>query len=323
MRLWERIEAAWRRPDLAIFHRFQKAPFGGANQFLVALRGELERRKFRVAGNLIGPQTRAALLNAFAFDADRLRRMRHSGCRIVHRIDGPVGRYRGQDATIDHHIASLNMEFAAATVFQSQYSLAAHREIGLAFTSPIVIPNAVDPTLFHAQGRRGFDPDRKIRLVSTSWSDNPGKGASTYKWIEDHLDWSRFEYTFIGRTPVPFDRIRTVPPLSSQALSDELRAHDIYLTASRNDPCSNALLEALACGLPALALRSGGHPELVAEGGVLFDDTDDVLAGLEALVADYKARQASIRVTPLAEVVDRYVSVMLEDGSPERQAPST
>ena len=157
MRLLEHFLAAWRRPDIAIFHRFQTSPFGGSNQFLVALRSELERRKIRVAANLVGPRTRAALLNAYAFDADRLRRMRHPRCRIVHRVDGPVGRYRGQDAEIDRHIASWNHEFAAATVFQSQYSLAAHREIGLSFMSPVVIPNAVDPAIFHQVGRAARD----------------------------------------------------------------------------------------------------------------------------------------------------------------------
>ena len=34
-------------------------------------------------------------------------------------------------------------------------------------------------------------------------------------------------------------------------LAELLRAHDVYLAPSRDDPCSNALLEALACGLPA------------------------------------------------------------------------
>lgn len=311
MRLLERLLAVWGRPDIAIFHRFQAGPYGGANQFLVALRKAFERRDFRVAANLVGPQTRAALLNAYAFDADRLRRQRHPRCRIVHRVDGPVGRYRGQDASIDHCIADLNREFAAATVFQSQYSRVAHQEIGLVFQSPVVIPNAVDPTIFHATGRRGWDPGRKIRLVSTSWSDNPRKGASTYKWIEEHLDWSRFEYTFIGRSPLRFDRIRTLPPLPSRPLAEELRAHDIYVTASQDDPCSNALLEALACGLPALALRSGGHPELVAGGGVLFGGTDDVLDGLRELVTNYEGAQASISLVPLAEVVDRYLGVLL------------
>jgi glycosyltransferase involved in cell wall biosynthesis len=175
----------------------------------------------------------------------------------------------------------------------------------------VVIPNAVDPEIFHSIGRPPREPGGKIRLISTSWSDNPGKGASIYKWIEDHLDWNRFEYTFIGRSPIRFDRIRTLPPMPSRPLSDELRTHDIYVTASRNDACSNALLEALACGLPALALRSGGNPELVGRGGVLFDGTGDVVDKLDELTADLQAKRAAIHVVPLAEIADRYLSALL------------
>jgi glycosyltransferase involved in cell wall biosynthesis len=231
----------------------------------------------------------------------------------VHRIDGPIGIYRGTDNEVDRRIWEMNQRFADVTILQSRYSLEAHLSIDLHFRSPVVIPNAVDPAIFHPRGRLPRDPGRKIRLISTSWSDNPGKGAATCKWIEDHLDWNRFEFTFIGRSPIRFDRIRTLPPLPSQPLSDELRAHDIYVTASRNDACSNALLEGLACGLPALALRSGGNPELVAEGGVLFDGTDDVLDKLAELVANYESRQTLIRVAPLSEVVDRYLRVMLPE----------
>ena len=75
-----------------------------------------------------------------------------------------------------------------------------------------------------------------------------------------------------------FQRIRVVPPLPSEQLADLLRSHDVYLAASRDDPCSNALLEGLACGLPAAFLRSGGHPELVGEAGkqiwVTYDPDD-------------------------------------------------
>ncbi len=321
MRLVERLMARIVNPDIALFHHFRSGPYGGSNQFLVALRDELRRRGFRVSANLVGPGTRAALLNAYAFDVDKLRRMRRSGCRIVHRVDGPVGRYRGQDAEIDRYIAKLNREFATATVFQSQYSANALEDLGLHFTHPVLIPNAVDSNIFHPPVRRPPGPGEKVKLVSTSWSDNPGKGASTYKWIEEHLDWTRFEYTFIGRSKVRFERIRTLAPMPSRPLAEQLRAHDVYVTASQNDPCSNALLEALACGLPALALESGGHPELVGQGGVLFADTSEILGKLDELVATYDEKRTRIRVTSLTDVADRYLSVLLgavSVGSPSR-----
>ena len=47
------------------------------------------------------------------------------------------------------------------------------------------------------------------------------------------------------------------------------RAADAYLTTTYNDVCPNAVLEAMACGLPVLYSASGGTPELVgAQSGV-------------------------------------------------------
>ena len=104
--------------------------------------------------------------------------------------------------------------------------------------------------------------------MATSWSDNPRKGADVLAWLDRHLDRDRFDLMFVGRLPARLEHIRTVGPLDSRALADVLRDADLYLAASRDDPCSNALLEALACGLPAAFRRSGGHPELVGDAGM-------------------------------------------------------
>ena len=69
----------------------------------------------------------------------------------------------------------------------------------------------------------------------------------------------------------------------------------MYLAASRDDPCSNALLEALACGLPAVFLRSGGHPELVGEAGLGFDEAEELPPLLDRLVGELGERRAAIR----------------------------
>jgi len=305
-----RATAGFRQTDVAIFHEFAPPPVGGGHQFLRALWREIERRGLRVGNNTISHGTRACLYNSFNFDFERLRRLRRPGCRMVHRVDGPIGVYRGRDDGIDRRIWQINHELADATIFQSRYCLGKHRELGLEFRSPTVIRNAADPEIFHPGGRVAFHHSRKIRLISTSWSDNPNKGAAVYKWLEDHLDWKRFEYTFVGRTAVPFARIRTMPPTRSERLAELLRQHDIFITASREDPCSNALIEALSCGLPALYLRSGGHPEIVGAAGFGFESEEELPGLLDRLVAEYPNRQAQIAVPSLADVADQYLSVM-------------
>jgi glycosyltransferase involved in cell wall biosynthesis len=293
-----------------VFHQFRPPPYGGGNQFLLALVGELERRAIAVEINRLSGATPACLYNSFNFDFHRLRRFARNGVRMVHRVDGPIGVYRGFDDGTDRRVVGVNHALADATIVQSRYSLDKHRELGLELRDPVVIRNAVDPAIFHPPEGREPRPDGRLRVITTSWSDNPRKGADVLAWLDRNLDFDAFELTFAGNTHARFDRIRVVGPLPSQPLADLLRAHDVYLAASRGDPCSNALLEGLACGLPAAFLRSGGHPELVGEGGIGFDDPEELPDVLDRLAAELEQRRAAIRVPVLSEIADRYLEVL-------------
>jgi glycosyltransferase involved in cell wall biosynthesis len=310
-----RTEADWRRSrqrraDVAVFHEFVASPYGGGNQFLLALVGELERRGLTVEANRISGGTPACLVNSFNFDARRLRRFAARGARIVHRVDGPVSPYRGFDDGTDALVARINHDLAAATIVQSRYSLEKHRQLGLRLREPVVILNSVDPAIFFPPIEREPLTGRRLRLIATSWSDNPRKGADVLAWLDRHLDWNRYEMTFVGRTPVSFRRIRMLGPVGSEQVADLLRSHDVYVAPSLHDPCSNAVLEALACGLPVAYRRSGGHPELVGDAGLPFDEPGELAPVLAQLASELEERRAAIRVPALAEVCDRYLEVL-------------
>jgi glycosyltransferase involved in cell wall biosynthesis len=310
-----RTEAAWLasrrgRADLALFHQFAPAPTGGGHQFLRALVRELTSRGLEVELNRLSAGTPACLFNSFNFDFARLQRFARPGCRLVHRVDGPIGTYRGFDDGTDARIAALNRELADATVFQSQYSLERHRELGYDLADPVVIPNAVDPAIFHPPAAREPVAGRRVRVIASSWSDNPRKGTETLVWLDRHLDHDRFELTFVGRSSQRFQRIRDAGAVGSHAVAELLRAHDLYLAPSRDDPCSNALLEALACGLPAAYLDSGGHPELVGDGGLPFSADEELPAVLERLASEIEERRAAIKVPAIEAVADRYLEVL-------------
>jgi glycosyltransferase involved in cell wall biosynthesis len=306
----DRLRSRNDRADLAVFHEFRPPPYGGGNQFLLALVRELERRGLTVETNRLSGATPACLYNSFNFDFYRLRRFADRNARMVHRVDGPVAVYRGFDDGTDRQIRAINEELAHATIVQSQWSLDKHRELGIELRNPTVIHNAVDPTIFFPPCEHEPLDGRPLRIVATSWSDNPRKGADILGWIDHAVDGAQLQLTFVGNTQARFERIRTVPAVPSREVAEILRGNDVYLAASRDDPCSNALLEALACGLPAAYLRSGGHPELVGDAGIGFDEPEELRDVFELIRQDLAALRAAIRVPALSEVANHYLDVL-------------
>lgn len=74
-----------------------------------------------------------------------------------------------------------------------------------------------------------------------------------------------------------------------------LRASDLYAQTSRSEGFSNALLQAMGCGLPIVATRVGGNPELVDERcGLLVPEgaPSAVAQALSVLCADPERRAA-------------------------------
>ena len=46
------------------------------------------------------------------------------------------------------------------------------------------------------------------------------------------------------------------PAVDSYRMAELFRDHDIYLTASKNDPCSNSMIETLTYGLWGVAIEN-------------------------------------------------------------------
>jgi glycosyltransferase involved in cell wall biosynthesis len=296
---------------VGLWHSFFKPPYGGGNQFMMALRKALLRKNVEVVENELDQAIDAYVLNSIHFDVDRfLEFSKHNKLNVIHRIDGPIHLIRGFDREKDELCFNLNQRFAGATVLQSAWTYQRIVEMGYMPVNTTIIHNAVDMDVFNAEGRIPFSKKRKIRLISTSWSNNPRKGGPTYKWIEKNLDWDSFEYTFVGNVSESFERIRHIPPVPSGELARILRNHDIYITASRNDPCSNAVIEALSCGLPVLYYNDGGHPELVGYGGLPFNNEEEIFDQLSRLVDGYESFQRLITVSKLDDVADKYLAMI-------------
>jgi len=291
-----------------ILYSFREGPWGGANQFLKALREEI-----RAHGNWADSPADADVILFDSFNEPQTViwwKLRLPSKPFVQRIDGPISGYRGKDLHLDKLIHKFSKIVADGVLFQSEYSRRANLSLGMPppLLSSVVLnaPNSI----FRASSTQSTD--KRIRIISVSWSSNWNKGFDTLDFLDRNLDFSRYKMTFVGNSPVKFRNIEHMPPHPSSSLAIKLREHDIFLAASRHDPCSNALCEALASGLPSVALNSGGHPELVGSGGLLFDGVDDVIDCIETVAEDMDFYRNRINVSNMSFVAKNYLRFMTD-----------
>ncbi len=302
------------RPKIhvSMIYKFHKPPYGGGNQFFRALQSALLERGVRVSENRYHSDVDVYLLNSNWFPVERFRDYAdRRGLAVVHRIDGPTAVVRGDgNRQPDDECFALNAAFATRTVMQSLWSYETTLRSGYQPKNPCVIPNAVDPSIFFPNNHAHDGNGAKLKLIASSWSDNPRKGGAVLRWMDSHLDWSKYEMTFVGRVQEKFENITSVPAVDSKKLASLLRAHDVYFTASESDPCSNALIEGLSCGLPAIYRNDGGHPELVSWGGVGFSKETEIPKLLEELCANLESYRNLVSPPSINEIAGRYIKVL-------------
>lgn len=91
------------------------------------------------------------------------------------------------------------------------------------------------------------------------------------------------------------DAVEFHPFVDRQRVLDEYRAASIFCVPSNwDDPCPLTVPEGLACGLPTIASRRGGIPDVAGDAALLFDppDVEALAERLATLVddADERAR---------------------------------
>lgn len=278
---------------------------GGGNQFLKALRGS-----FREQDLYEDCPSRADVIlfnSHHGFDEIVSIKKSHP-CKIfIHRIDGPIHLVRGSDKVLDKAILKFNQLIADGIIFQSQWSKEWNKKsLGISSKYQTVIYNAPDSKIFNRDRRISFSKSRKTKLISTSNSSNWRKGFDVYRYLDDNLDFNRYQMTFVGNSPIRFKNVKWIERVATEKLPELLKRHDIYVTASQNDPCSNSLIEALSCGLPAVALRDGGHPELVRGGGELFNEKIDIIEKIEKVASNYQYYQSKIPGFSIKKIARSY-----------------
>jgi glycosyltransferase involved in cell wall biosynthesis len=74
------------------------------------------------------------------------------------------------------------------------------------------------------------------------------------------------------------------------------RNNDIFIMSSAHEGMSNAMLEAMACGLPIVTTRCEGVEELIADNGIVVEQPDPgSMAQAIKSLADDPAKYESMR----------------------------
>jgi len=162
-----------------------------------------------------------------------------------------------------------------------------------------IVPNVVDDAIFTPAGAAP-DGDATVRLLTAGLLDTGRKGVdlllealATVQTRDVVLDVAgdganRPEYEQRARELGLAERVVFRGLLTKPELAAAMREADLFVLASRyeNNPC--VVLESLASGLPVVATRVGGVPEVVDDTtGVLVEPGDPALlaAGIEEAIA--------------------------------------
>ncbi|MDD5083575.1 MAG: glycosyltransferase family 4 protein [Candidatus Moranbacteria bacterium] len=196
---------------------------------------------------------------------------------------------------------------AAAVVSNSQglkdlaHKTSLQQEIG-------IIHNGVDTEHFFPKQKASLEDLNTLHLTLGASRLTDRKGI---RYLIEAIHLLKEEYTFMlkvigeGNAKARLEQLVSEYGLESQVTfvgriprEETLRYYqeaDMFVLPSLNEGMSNAMLEALSCGLPIITTRTGGAEELVQEGenGLLIRkrDAKDVARALRMLAQDVALRE--------------------------------
>lgn len=302
-----------------ILGEFKDDPWGGGNQFLKNLRQAWQTHEHYTDH----PQSADAILfNSYQqlLLAVELKRKFPSKL-FMHRL-GPIFHYhRGKNwKKIDRLTLEVNRRIADWTIFQSEWSYRESTALGFKESHYSIIGNAPDESIFNQKNRK-TSLSEKIQLITTSWSANTNKGLAFLQYLDHHLDFNHYQVLAIGNFPLKFVNIKQCSPVNSIQLAKQLKQADIFIAPFKYEAASNAILEALACGLPIVALDSGSNKEEIGEGGELFQNQKELLTKIDLVAQNYRTYQNQIEVTSIEAIAQQYSKAIGQVSSGKPRSP--
>ncbi len=325
---------------------------GGMVSFKGRLVKGLEERGIEVSPGLRNEPYEAILVIGGTRDLVGLWRAKQRGVRIVQRLDGMNWIHRKKRTGWRHYLRAeygnfilsfIRSRLADRIIYQSEFSRQWwEQKYGKTGKPWQVVHNGVDLTSFTPDGA-GQVPADKVRVLLVEGTIGGGYefgletavkalekmqetnsrpaelrvvGRISEELMQAWKNWGGIPVTFTGLVAA-----ENIPALD--------RSAHVFYAADLNPACPNAVIEALACGLPVAGFDTGALSEIVTEGsGVLVPyggdpwkldppDIDGLARAIDEMVthqADFRdnARNRAVKAFGLDRMVEGYLAVLLQ-----------
>jgi glycosyltransferase involved in cell wall biosynthesis len=324
---------------------------GGPTSFQAKLIQGLHARGIQAHFDPLDPAVKTILVVGGTKHVATIWQARRRGIRIVQRLNGMNWIHHKQKTGIKHYLRSEYGNFILSTirnhltdaiVYQSQFARSWWQiAYGRSNVESTVIYNGVDLETYHPDGFHNR-PDDHIRILLVEGHLGQGNESGLMNAIQlvETLQ-SRFsqpiELMVAGKVPQDIiDKVSSVTkiwlswagiiPRAEIPILD--RSAHLLFSADLNAACPNAVIEALACGLPVVAYATGSLPEILENDAGLTApygsnywalETPDVTGLADAATQilnnldhfQRKAREQAVKMFSLADMVEKYLNILL------------
>lgn len=325
---------------------------GGMASFRLKLEAGLQKRGIRITHDPRQKGSDAVLVVAGTRHIDGILHARRRGVPIVHRLDGINWMHRARFTNLRHawrsETGNLLLAFtrrflADRVIYQSQFVRQWWEDwYGPTRVPHTVIYNGVDLDVYTPHGPAERPSDRyRILLVEGDLTSGQHIGLDNAVRLAEGLTQQHglpveiavaakvndtIKAAWKGKAAFPIHFLGVVP---RERIPETDRSAHLFFSAEVNSACPNAVIEALACGLPVTGFDSGALKEIVSsEAGVVAPygadvwklqppQVDALVGPAAALLADLPryqahARQRAESAFGLDAMVERYLEVLLQ-----------
>jgi hypothetical protein len=280
-----------------ILFGFADGPTGGGNQFLLLLKKEFLQRgvysEFKKADCVIINSHHFGKFGIYLLQLI-MRCISNPRIVILHRLDGLLSKGRGNPLFLkqDKQISFFSSKIANGVIYQSEWARKEFQQLFcsklLQESTAIIYNSAKD--IFNEKGRRTFHAGEKINLVYSSWSTNAKKGFGALQYLDETLNFEKYDFYFIGNTPpgTVFKNIKIVKPLSSDELAKFYQGMHVFIAPMEDDACSNAVIEAVKSKLLLIVKDSGGNREIAGPNSIFFtakEQLGQILGNVDSVIS--------------------------------------